>query len=379
MKILMMSPWNASSGASTHAELIGREWVKMGHELLVLSHDGSSRSEGSILQEDEDYIVRCWGTSYWGMRDWLNPAPLLDEDYDVFVAQNLEVLPMRDLLKVYDEVRNKAVTVLVIHEDKPPSEGLFYRFEWDSIVCFDERYKNTVCRGLPNDKITIIPFPCHPLKKGNKYESRIKLGLPLDKKIIFMFGYSVLRNMPLMPALKDVTKSYDATLLIVTSDKDSYFRFLDISKKYEIPMILRHEAPKLSQLYDYLHASDVLVKHVDDSYEPLNSVRVSSTVHLCLGSGCPIVVSNARIFDTFNKEVIKYHINDLDDFKSRIVDVLEGKEVVKSSLVAAEEYIRANSSHEVAKKFVDLFQSLLLRREKHVRASLGPSLNYTEH
>ena len=37
MNIGMMSAWNQDSGVSVHAELIGREWVKMGHRLSVFS------------------------------------------------------------------------------------------------------------------------------------------------------------------------------------------------------------------------------------------------------------------------------------------------------------------------------------------------------
>ena len=35
MKIAMISAWNEDSGVSVHAELIGREWVNMGHTLKV--------------------------------------------------------------------------------------------------------------------------------------------------------------------------------------------------------------------------------------------------------------------------------------------------------------------------------------------------------
>ena len=37
MKIAMMTPWNTSCGVAMHAELIGREWIRMGHELNVLA------------------------------------------------------------------------------------------------------------------------------------------------------------------------------------------------------------------------------------------------------------------------------------------------------------------------------------------------------
>ena len=43
MKIAMMSRWNVPCGVSLHAELVGREWARMGHDLSVFApveHEG---------------------------------------------------------------------------------------------------------------------------------------------------------------------------------------------------------------------------------------------------------------------------------------------------------------------------------------------------
>jgi hypothetical protein len=37
IKIEMTTLWNAANGPSTHAELIGRAWMKLGHKLKVFS------------------------------------------------------------------------------------------------------------------------------------------------------------------------------------------------------------------------------------------------------------------------------------------------------------------------------------------------------
>jgi hypothetical protein len=37
MKIAMTSRWNIPCGVSLHAELVGRAWVEMGHDLQVLA------------------------------------------------------------------------------------------------------------------------------------------------------------------------------------------------------------------------------------------------------------------------------------------------------------------------------------------------------
>ncbi len=37
MKIALMSRWNTSCGVSIHAELVGREWIRMSHNLIVFA------------------------------------------------------------------------------------------------------------------------------------------------------------------------------------------------------------------------------------------------------------------------------------------------------------------------------------------------------
>ncbi len=356
----MITPWNTNSGPSTHAELVGREWVKQGHKLTVFAHDGSNRSEGIILQKDEPYVVRCWGSSFWGHENWLDTELLLKTSFDIFVAQNLEILPMTELLKIYPEVRKKSKTVLVIHESRLPSNPLFYEFDWDAVVYFDERYKNFLVKAFPLKKIHMIPFPCHPFLEGDKKTSRIKLDLPLDRKIILVFGYSVWRNVPILPILNELSKNYPIFLLVLTIDSLSFKLFNEAKTKYDFPIEVRWEAPPLDKLYSYLHAADVLVKHVEDREEDRNLAILSSTVHLCLGSGCPIVVSDVQLFKNFNQEVLKYSPNDLTELKSKLIDVFEETENLARVKQKAKEYVEKNSSDKIAEKFIQLFQELLI-------------------
>jgi len=45
-------------------------------------------------------------------------------------------------------------------------EPYFYKFDRDAVVCFDNRYKGFLKNIYPLEKIKIIPYPCHPVKKG---------------------------------------------------------------------------------------------------------------------------------------------------------------------------------------------------------------------
>ena len=352
-----MTPWNSNSGPSTCAELIGREWIKTGHYLTVFSHDGSAVSDGVIIQEDEPFVKRCFGTSYWKHEDWLEASPLLESSFEIFLVQHLSITPMNQLLKVFPEIRAKSRTVLVIHENRLPTDPMFFRFSWDAIVCFDERYRAFLAKTFAPSKIHIIPFPYHPMMTGDKKSSRRELDLPSEKNVILFFGYSVWRNIPILSPLAELGREYPMHVLALSTDDYSIKQLEAASRGLGISVEIRREAPSLSRLYKYLHASDVLIKHVDEEWKE-EVVLLSSTIHLCLGSGCPIVVSDAKIFKKYGRQVLKYRTTDRDEFKECLTDVFEEKERLTQLRHAVREFVGRDSAQVVAKRYIRLFESL---------------------
>ena len=354
MKIAMMSRWNIPCGVSLHAELIGRAWVEMGHDLQVLA---PVEWEGYQCDADELYVKRCY-TLRNKPGYFFNPKPFLEQDCDVFVVQNLEILPMEDMLKVYPLIREKAKTVFVVHEGKPPKDTIFYEFDWDAVVCFDERYKKFLRDIYREDKIEVIPYPCHPVLHGDKVEARKKLGLPLDKKIVFNYGIGIYRHLHLLPILERLNQNYPLILLTLTHIQEWYDLFEAAKGRYQFIELRRGDIP-IRELYTYLHASDALLIHKDSA----EAIVVPSTANLCLGSGCPILAYNTNFFEIFNKEVIKY-----SGLGEAMVEVFEERDRLKETLRTAEEYVNRNSSYETAKRFVELFESLPEMTEKRALA-----------
>ncbi len=167
MKIAMMSAWNTDSGVSIHAELIGREWIRMGHQLKVFTFFNFDFHGTTLIKEDEDYVVRCFTTSNYP-NPYLDPRPILSADYEFFVVQDLGMLPMDDLAKIFHHIQKKANTITIIHDNGANPNPSFYQFDWDRIICFDHRYEAFLKNYHPPEKIQIIPFPYHPIKRGNR-------------------------------------------------------------------------------------------------------------------------------------------------------------------------------------------------------------------
>ncbi|MEM4251272.1 MAG: hypothetical protein QW828_05525, partial [Candidatus Bathyarchaeia archaeon] len=186
MKIGMMSSWNETSGVAIHAELVGREWIRQGHELRVFTFIEDDHHGRALIGQDENYVTRCFGTAQ--RTNYLNPIPILEADYEFFAVQDLNMLPRERLSSIFHMIKRKSKTIHIVHESRLSEDPTFYEHDWDALVCFDERYKTFLSKVYPPEKISIIPFPCSSWTEGDREDSRRKIGLPLDKRIVLVFG-----------------------------------------------------------------------------------------------------------------------------------------------------------------------------------------------
>ncbi|MEM2106941.1 MAG: hypothetical protein QXV46_03915 [Candidatus Bathyarchaeia archaeon] len=341
MKIGMMSAWNLDAGPSIHAELVGREWVRRGHMLHVFSFVKSDYHGTVFVKEDENYVYRCFGT-----RGGLDPRPILKSDFNYFIAQDLCMLPKDELGKIFHHIRKKAKTINIIHDAELSPNPSFYQFEWDAIVCFDNRYRGFLREVYPEDQIHMIPYPCHPILKGDKKEARRSLGLPEDNKILLVFGQRIRDDLEMIRSISNLGRKYSITLLIVS------VHAAGLVEAENIHVEVRCEAPGIDRLYDYLHAADALILNRRADKRAV----ISSTAHQCLGSGCPILALDSPFFEYFKDEVIKYRTS--GEFEENLIDVFEGGEKVKKSLRAAERYVEENSAERIAERYIELFRRL---------------------
>jgi hypothetical protein len=356
MKIEMMSHWNTADGASIHAELVGRAWVKAGHQVRVLSALSYPNSRRTP-QKDEGFVIRHFSVDQIvpvTRATWFDPDPIIYGDYEVFVAQNVERLPTRQLLDIFSKIKEKSVTVQVVHEGLPPGDPLFYKFDWDAVVCFDERYKEYLVDYFPLELIHIIPFPCYPLRLGDKAAARAKLNLPLDKKIVFSFGFRPKDIMQVFPSLEKLSGELDLRYLIVANPGGEIEILEDAVKGYEF-VDVRISALHQDDLYTYLHASDVLLIHKESSSK--YKAVLSSMVLQTLGSGCPILVHESNYVERHGDEITKYA--DFDDMKEKLRILLEAK----FDITAVAAFIQVHNSDIVAESFVSLFEELLDARQ----------------
>ena len=364
MKIGMMCLWNAANGPSIHAELVGRAWVKLGHQLKVFSAKEHPDARPT-LQKDEDFVIRHFSVDEVipvTRATYFDPSPLLNEEYDVFVAQNVERLPAEKLLEAFPKIKEKAVSVQVVHEGKAPEDPLYHKFDWDAIVCFDRRYKDYLVKSFPAEKIYMISYPYHPLELGDKGEAREKLGLPLEEKIVFSFGFRPKDVVSVLPALKDVAEKYPLRYVIIANPESDVAKLHQAKKKYDF-IDLQVKSLPLDELYTYLHASDALLIHRESSQK--YKAVVSSSVCQVLGSGCPTLFHQSNFVELHGDEIVKYR--NFEDMKAKLIDIFGGE----FDLHKVRTFLKEYSAENIAKRFVLLFEELIKTRDNKRRKENG--------
>ncbi len=352
MKIGLMGAWNTDSGASIHTELIGRAFVQMGHKVTVFTFFKDSFHGTAIVGEDEDYVIRCFTVSS-SREQKLLATPFLKEDYEFFVVEDLGMLPQDHLGKIFHWIKKKAKTINVIHDGDLKEDPYFYQFDWDAIVCFDKRYYNFLKLVYPEDILHIIPYPCFPWVPGDIQKARKKLNLPLDRKVVFLFGPSSKFGVEKIEVLRKISKSYPLIVLVVTQHQGTLALWKPLKERYKDLIEIREKYLKMDELYQYLYASDFLIYN-----KPTipGRVTVASTAYQCLGSGCPIVALRSSFVEPLGSAVYQYE-ND-KELEKAIISIFEKDKKYIEVLKNMKEYVKENSAENVAKKFIELFKKL---------------------
>jgi glycosyltransferase involved in cell wall biosynthesis len=342
MRIGMMSAWNTDSGVALHAEPVGKAWREMGHELAVFSFIKEDFHGEGFTGEDEDYVIRCFGTR---RTDFLDPRPILTKSFDIFVVQDLNMLPVENLAKIFPLIQKRAKTVHIVHENALPEEAGFYQFGWDGVVYFCRR-QSFLKEVYPQAKL--IHFPCFAVRRKEKLEARKRLELPLDKKIVYEFCQRGYR--PFLRELPEELKGKAALLIVIPPD----YELLEEESPPPWMIIRREKTLSHDRFDDYLFASDAVILH---KFQSRYRAVVSSTAFQALGTGCPILVpGQSDFFFPLKDEVIRYE--DTEDLKETLVDLLEDGERYRALEVKAGEFAKGNSPRKIAEEHIKLFRSL---------------------
>jgi hypothetical protein len=343
MKIAVMTSWNDETDAAVHAKALVNAWLDMGHKVTVFSFLKEEFGEDKFTGKDGYYVIRCFG------KNFLDPRPILTSEFDIFVVEDLRDLPVEPLAKIFPMIKSRARTVHIVHEYRLLEEARFYQFSWDKVVYFNKR-QDFLCDVYHDAEY--IPFPCFPIRREEKYESREKLGLPMDKKIIFTFCQRGYR--PYLRYLCEELKPKVVLLFVISPDYEM------LEKEWAPPwMIVREEGALSDERFDeYLFASDAVIFH---KYQNRVLRLVSATIFQAMGAGCPIFIpQQSEYFQPLKDEVIYY--SDMEDLCRKLVDFCEDEGIAKRVIESEEVYTRMRSAEKIASIYIEVFTEILKKR-----------------
>lgn len=360
MKIGMMCAWNTDSGVAVHAEPIGKAWIEAGHELMVFSFIKDDYHGEGLTGEDEKFVIRCFGTEFRSKH--FDPIPFITSDYDIFVIQDIGVLPKEPLAKIFHLIKKKAPVIHVVHENILSKDPAFYWFDWDAVVYFDKRQE--FLKKIYNNTY-FIPFPCFPVRSLRRETARKQLNLPDDKKIVLFFGQR--GYTPYLPTRVHDLK--DVIFLILGPKK------MDILEKFspDPQIILKEEKVLGKDKFDlYFSASDAVVLHKFQSkYEAV----VSSTAFQAIGLGTPLLVTrHSDFFHPFTTEVLKYR--DREELKNHLLEILYNEEKQKKVKHNALNFAEKYSGESIGGEYIRLFERLINLRNKRIDRYAEYDVNY---
>jgi len=355
MRIALVSSWNACCGVSIHAELIGEALQRKGHTLRVLA-PASYEDDGTRLihAADQPHVTRCYSFLRYGDRCsdiqlldslYFDTAPLLEESFDLVLVEKPTSIPLKPLKEALPRLKEAGRLVAVLHEGTAPENPFLGRVDWDAATIFDERYRRLFKGVIPDDRVHLAPFPCHPVERRPRSQARDRLGLPRDAEVVFSYG-GLGGYMPVIEAVARLGEERDRLLYLLLAGAPQTYMELKNSLGEDGSVRILFGRPPTTALYDYLCASDALILH---KRRPPH-VAVSSTAHLCMGSLTPLLCNDTTHFEMLRGEVIKYR--DSSDIEEKLRLILEG--AASEVTTEARRYVETNSADTVAEKLLEL-------------------------
>lgn len=143
----------------------------------------------------------------------------------------------------------------------------------------------------------------------------------------------------------ELAQNYDMNYIVVRSHA---------SWDREIPefMDLRMAALSMEKIHQYLHAADIFLIPKPET----DDVVVSSTVFQCTSSLCAIVIPDVKCVELMDRGVVRY--KDRDDLRELLERLINEEDFRREVLHDAESHVGDNSSIHIAKRVINLFESL---------------------
>lgn len=353
MNIGILSRWNATCGVSLHAEMIGRELLRRGHNITVFAPYLESANRWwhhKLIRQDEDFVVRCYEEiSPDGEDGTLDIAKVLEYEIDILIVESYEKIPYAGVEKLVRVLKDKGVpSIAVIHEGAG-EDILFSDMNiFEKVVVFDKRFIEKVLqRRVSTDKVEIIPYPCYPVNSSKREFA--------EDGIIrfFSFGRQPKEEYcPYVEGLKVLRKYFPNIHYKV-------IRAMDLLRINEEWISQEERILDYEDIVGELHKADIHLLPKGNT----KRVVVSSTLYQILGTLTITVVPDNRFFDTIphgeDSPVVFY--KDVEELVGNLRSLIKDDFLRKKIKENARKFVEKNDLRVITEKFERLINSILLK------------------
>lgn len=355
MRVAFVSRWNATCGISLHAELVGRELLKMGHEVRVAAPklDSANRDwhHKKLDVEDEEFVFRCFDETDDGLASF-DESVLEEFEPDVIIVEAYPRLPWKVLPRVLERLRRDARILAVIHFATADEARVLKSVAdlIDAFVVFDYRWISEVLDEFFDhmlDRIHIIPYPCYTPTRIRSRSRRSGSHV-----VFFSFGRQPCEEYEdFIRVLRKLRRSgLSLTYRVMRSDGLLPYR--------EEWLVQWCERPPIERIYEYLSECDVHLLPKGRT----SKVVVSSTVCQCLAAERPIVTPATRYVELMPEDedgagpVVKYR--NIRDLEYKLIRLVRDEDFRERVIEWARHFVRTHSADRIARRFVELANSL---------------------
>lgn len=304
MKVLMIGDQPNYTGIGNYSDSLFKALIRLNYE--VKYHSIFNNNSNTRLNRLFDYLSLLRLPKGFDIYHYTNPMTAFSSFF-----HSPSVVTIHDLCPYFsDDALPVAVKAGIKINMKTLSKA-------KSIICISNNTKKDLLKflNIEESKIHVVLNGVdHDLfKPRNKEKCRIKLGLPLDKKIVLNIGTELQRkNIPtLIKVIKEMGR--DDVLLVRLGQRGSYTQRVIKNNKLEKKIV--YISPKKEDVPYYYNAADVYVS--TSSYEGFGFPILEA-----MASRCPVVSANNSsipeiagksciLVDTFNLEGYIEHIDNL--------------------------------------------------------------------
>ncbi len=353
MKIGILSRWNATCGVSLHAEMVGRELLRRGYEILVFAPYLESANRWwhhKLIRPDEDFVIRCYEEiPPEGGEGKLDINKVLEHDFEFLIVESYEKIPYRGVEKLVKILKEKGIpAIAVIHEGA--YEEIRYKDMnlFEKVCVFDERFVKEVLKDrVKEEKIEVIPYPCYPVREGKRKFA--------EDGLIRFFSFGRQPKEEYCPYLETlrVLRKYIPNVHYKVIRAIEPLRFQEEWFSQE-ERILDYE-----DIIKELHNTDIHLLPKGNS----KRVVVSSTLYQVLGSLTLTVVPDNRFFETLphGEEAPVIFYKDVEELINNLKEVIKNGELREKIRENARRFVEENDVKKITDRFEGLIKSILVK------------------